>query len=247
MVNTSLYNTFFSKSSQKGGVRSTTVTSSLNGSQITSIFNKKKGLLVATLANLIFQLGLTYYVMQKYTIKDKNELESSRKKIWLYFLVQLAIIIILTVIPLPSFIKFILFVIFSYTFGLELALMKYFSGEDIIKFALLGTVSIFAIMFAIGTFLILTGINLGYKYGLILFYALLVLILVRLVTLFTGALSGFSKFLSIIGILLFSVYIIYDTNVILQRNYYGDFITASMDYYLDIINIFLNLLSFNNN
>jgi FtsH-binding integral membrane protein len=35
----------------------------------------------------------------------------------------------------------------------------------------------------------------------------------------------------------------YDTNNILQRNYYGDFITASLDYYLDIINIFSGLLS----
>jgi FtsH-binding integral membrane protein len=68
-----------------------------------------------------------------------------------------------------------------------------------------------------------------------------------LVTLFTGAISGFYKLLSIVSILLFSMFIIYDTNVILQRNYVGDFITASLDYYLDIINIFINLLNFNNN
>jgi FtsH-binding integral membrane protein len=46
-----------------------------------------------------------------------------------------------------------------------------------------------------------------------------------------------------IGVVLFSLYIIYDTNHILQREYYGDFITASMDYYLDILNVFVNLLS----
>jgi FtsH-binding integral membrane protein len=45
-------------------------------------------------------------------------------------------------------------------------------------------------------------------------------------------------------LLLFSVYVVYDTNSILQRNYNGDFITASLDYYLDILNIFSNLLSF---
>ena len=43
--------------------------------------------------------------------------------------------------------------------------------------------------------------------------------------------------------MLFSVYIIYDTNSILQRDYGGDFISASLAYYLDIINIFSNLLS----
>lgn len=238
MVNTSLYNTFFNKSNKKvGGALQ-------NASEL---FNKKKGLLVATLANLIFQLGITYYIMQNNAIKDKKDLESNKYKIWLYFLTQLVIIIILTVVPLPSIIKFLLFVIFSYTFGLELAYVKYFSGDAIVRFALLGTISIFAVMFAIGTMLILTGIQLGYKVGLILFYSLLGLILVSLATMFTGAISGFYKLLSVLGILLFSTYIIYDTNVILQRNYYGDFITASLDYYLDIINIFLNLLSFNNN
>jgi FtsH-binding integral membrane protein len=238
MVNTSLYNTFFSKSSKKvGGAMQ----------DISELFNKKKGLLVPTFANLIFQLGLTYYVMDRYTITDKKDLPARRTKVWLYFLLQLVIIFILGVFTLPTIVKFILFVIFSYTFGVELAYIKYFSGDAIVKFALLGTVSIFAVMFAIGSFLLITGINLGYKYGIFLFYALLGLILIRLVTMFTGAISGFYKLLSVIGILLFSMFIIYDTNVILQRNYSGDFITASLDYYLDIINIFVNLLSFNNN
>jgi len=237
MVNTSLYNTLFSKSSKIGGAKP----------DINELFNKKKGLLVPTFANLIFQLGLTYYVMDRYTITDKKDLPARRTKVWLYFLLQLVIIFILGVFTLPTIVKFLLFVIFSYTFGVELAYIKYFSGDAIVKFALLGTVSIFAVMFAIGSFLLLTGINLGYKYGLVLFYALLGLILIRLVTLFTGAISGFYKLLSIVSILLFSMFIIYDTNVILQRNYVGDFITASLDYYLDIINIFINLLNFNNN
>ena len=59
--------------------------------------------------------------------------------------------------------------------------------------------------------------------------------------------SGTKRYLTIFSLMLFSVYIIYDTNTILQRNYFGDFITASLDYYLDIINIFVNLLSYNNN
>ena len=42
--------------------------------------------------------------------------------------------------------------------------------------------------------------------------------------------------------MLFSVYIIYTTNSILQEDYNGDFITASLDYYLEIFNIFVSLL-----
>lgn len=241
MVNTSLYNNLFPTSNRnaKGGSKNTP-------KKIINIFNEKKELLVATFANLIFQLGITYFTMEKTEVNDKN-IESSRQKIFLYFLIQILIIIILALLPLSSIIKFLLFVIFSYTFGLELSVVKYYTSEDIIKFALLGTVSIFALMFAIGTFLILTGINLGFKFGLVLFYLLLILILLRLLEIFTNAMSGFHKFLALISILLFSVYIMFDTNVILQRNYYGDFITASMDYYLDILNIFINIISFNNN
>jgi FtsH-binding integral membrane protein len=55
-----------------------------------------------------------------------------------------------------------------------------------------------------------------------------------------GTYSGAVKGLSVVGLMLFSLFVVYDTNTILQRNYYGDFITASLDYYLDIINIFLN-------
>jgi FtsH-binding integral membrane protein len=51
-----------------------------------------------------------------------------------------------------------------------------------------------------------------------------------------------NKILSFVGIILFAMYVIYDTNTILQRNYSGDFVTASMDYYLDIINLFTNFL-----
>jgi FtsH-binding integral membrane protein len=46
---------------------------------------------------------------------------------------------------------------------------------------------------------------------------------------------------------LFSLYVVYDTNVILQRNYNGGFIMASMDYYLDILNLFSNILGSNHN
>jgi FtsH-binding integral membrane protein len=56
-----------------------------------------------------------------------------------------------------------------------------------------------------------------------------------------------NKFLSFFGIILFAAYVLYDTNIILQRNYSGDFITASMDYYLDILNLFSNFLGSSDN
>ena len=66
-----------------------------------------------------------------------------------------------------------------------------------------------------------------------------------IVSMFTGEYSNSYRLLSGIGLLLFSAFIVYDTNKILQKDYYGDFVTASLDYYLDIINIFIRLLTLN--
>ena len=205
---------------------------------LSQLFNEKKQLLVSIFANLIVQLGITYYVMEKIQISKDNKLLNN---FFILFIFQVSIILALVFLPMPIFMKFILFSIFSFSFGLMLSHIKDKVGPDIIKFALLGTVSIFAVMFSIGTYLIMSGIKLGYKTAIFLFYSLLLLILARLFSLFTKS-SQLTKILSFIGLIIFSGYIIYDTNTILQRNYGGDFIRGSLDYYLDIINIFSALL-----
>jgi FtsH-binding integral membrane protein len=60
-------------------------------------------------------------------------------------------------------------------------------------------------------------------------------------------LSIAKKVFAYIGLGLFSLFVVYDTSQILSRDYYGDFITASLDYYLDILNLFSNFLHTNNN
>jgi protein lifeguard len=46
-----------------------------------------------------------------------------------------------------------------------------------------------------------------------------------------------------LGALVFSGYIIYDTDNIIKRHTYDEYIWAAVSLYLDIINLFLNLLS----
>jgi FtsH-binding integral membrane protein len=157
-----------------------------------------------------------------------------------------AFVIVLGFIPMPTWLKFILFCGFSYGAGYILSSLKVVAGEEVIHNAILGTMSIFGIMFALGLFMLLSGVKLGFRTGLILFYSLLFLILARLFNYFTAQSSEVAKGLTIFALLLFSVYVIYDTNTILQKNYQGDFVIASIDYYLDIINIFTKLVSINN-
>jgi FtsH-binding integral membrane protein len=177
---------------------------------------------------------------------NKSETDTimlSNVQYYLMIFAQFAIIFIIAAVPMPSVVKFILFSIFSSLFGIILSCIKSSFDNNVIETAIVGTMSIFGFMVMLGVALIMFGINLGNKIALFLLVALLLLIIARIVSLFMNTYSLMSRTFAMIGLVLFSLYIIYDTNHILQREYYGDFITASMDYYLDILNVFVNLLS----
>jgi FtsH-binding integral membrane protein len=208
---------------------------------ITNLFNlivTKKEFFIQIFANLIAQLGITYYIMERNTITFNLV-----QLIGLFF-VQIFLIITIIATPITS-VKLILFCVFSSINGLLLSGLKKKYDASIIQSAIVGAVSVFAVMFAFGVFLIISGIKLGIQVGLALLSALTLLIIVRIVFIFIPSSSNIKRYFAIFGLILFSAYVIYDTNSILQRNYYGDFITASLDYYLDFINIFRDLVTLN--
>ena len=238
----SLYKTFFGGSRSSKSMVLPDMVILMGGGKVpslTSLFKEKKQFLIYVFANLIVQLGITYYVMTNYV--EKRQISHL-----LLFLSQLFIIFILAFVPMPAWLKFLLFSVFSATFGIMLASLKNTVDPAILKTALVGTLGIFGGMFFTGLGLLLSGVELTGRFGLGLLAALLILIVVSIVFMFMGTYSSAVKGLSVVGLLLFSLFVVYDTNTILQRNYYGDFITASLDYYLDIINIFLNLVNFEN-
>jgi modulator of FtsH protease len=218
-----------------------------NLSQLFKLISEKRVFFALILATLVSQLSITYYVSENIKIEDEEDKNKDTKKfnsklIGAYVAIFI-IILILAFITMPPWLKFILFSLFSTAFGVILGYRK--SGVDpgIVKSALVGTASIFVTMFAFGVALIASGIKLGFKFGLGLLIALLLLIIISIVNIFIVESSLLQKILVIGSLLIFSIYIVYDTNNILQRNYNGDFITASLDYYLDIIYIFKGLLT----
>jgi FtsH-binding integral membrane protein len=214
-----------------------------NLTQLFKLISEKKGFFALILATLISQLSITYYVSENIKIDEEDGKKKFDMKIIGAYIATFIIILILGFITMPSWLKFILFSLFSMAFGVILGYRK--SGVDpgIVKSALVGTASIFVTMFAFGVALIASGIKLGLRFGLGLFFALLFLVIVTIVQFFIAKSSLLKKILVIGSLMVFSLYIMYDTNNILQRNYYGDFITASLDYYLDIINIFSGLVT----
>jgi modulator of FtsH protease len=234
MVNSSLYDSLLGSISMKGGSKHV-----FNGKNLMKLMFLKKEFLILVFANLIAQLGITYYVM-----KNVN---AEYISIWPLFIAQLIMVILLSLFSMPPAIKFLIFCVFSYTFGLTLSQLKHKYSEPMIEIAIQGAMSIFGLMMAAGVLLVGSGIQLGYKFGAFLFWALLALIVARLVFVLGQGLPMAHKILSYVGIFLFSLFVVYDTNQILRRDYYGDFITASLDYYLDILNLFSNILGTSDN
>jgi FtsH-binding integral membrane protein len=225
MANSSIYNSLFG--GQRGGLKSV--------KNLVALMNEKKQFFILVFANLIVQLGITYYIMVKTNLNIN----------WLpLFIANMILIFVLALVPMPQFVKFILFCIFSAIFGVMLSALKKKYNSATINIAIQGALAVFGVCLAAGVALLLGGIRLGYKFGAFLFWALLALIVGELVFISS---SQVNKIFSFIGILLFAVYVVYDTNTILQRDYSGDFITASLDYYLDILNLFTNLLGYNSN
>lgn len=213
---------------------------------------EKRYFLIAIFANLFVQLGITYFVMENYnkltgttpppksTKTNPRNTLSTPTTIFIYLLL-IAIVIVLAMVSMPSWLKFIIFCVFSSIWGYLFSILNL--DPNLVHMAIFGAMSIFATMMVVGGALIATGIQLGFQFGFFLFLALLFLILFRIVMMFMGSYSSHVKAFSMIGLIIFSLYIMYDTNRILQREYYGDFITASLDYYLDILNIFLDLIN----
>jgi hypothetical protein len=235
MANSALYNKLFKGGKPHSGhAIYNLMGGQRGGSSFLTLLNNKKEFLIMVFANLIAQLGITYYFMTNY----KSE-ASGAGLYWGLFVVEILIIFALALIPMPAWLKFILFSVFSASCGVILSFTKKSVDPNIIQMAIVGTMSIFGVMFLFGAALIMFGVNLGIQFAAFLFYALLLLIIFQIVTLFSG---GKMRWIYIFSLILFSLYIVYDTNNILQREYYGDFITASLDYYLDVLNIFIDLV-----
>lgn len=211
--------------------------------QVFKLINEKKGFFAQILANLLLQLYITYYVSENVKVDEKKDTNKFDSKFIGACVATIVIILILAFVTMPAWLKFILFSLFSASFGIILAFRKVGLDPNVIKSALVGTASIFVSMFIFGVALIMSGIQLGAGIALILFFALLALIIISIVQYFIVQSSFLKKLIVITSLLLFSLFIVYDTNSILQRNYDGDFISASLNYYLDLINIFSALLS----
>lgn len=242
MANTTLYNNFLNSGTKpmKGGA--------FNPLNTIKLIQEKKTFLIMIFANLIVQLGITYYILINTDIQVINERKNSffYRYSFIGFLPLFVLIFIMNM-PMPSWARFIVFSIFSAYMGLILNFWEKIYGLEMLKAVIFSVVGVFISIIVLALGLLSFGIKLGSTFGIILLLALLLLIISRIVFWFMGTYTLYAKMFAVFGIGLFSLYILYDTQQILSRNYDGDFVTASLDYYLDFINLVSSFLNFNGN
>lgn len=207
-----------------------------------SILSHKAGFLSSVFVTLLIQLVVVALVV--YFISKKADVLSKIKKWYIaLFLGMLGIILVLVFVPMHPMLKFLLFTLYSSITGLTIAVATSKVSKEVIYASIYGTAAIFALFLALGIVLTVSGYNLSWL-GIALFFALLIVIIINIVVfVIKDDKKQTKRILAIITLCIFSLYIMYDTFSILQRDYAGDFVTAALDYFLDIINIFLNSIS----
>jgi len=219
-----------------------------NYSYFIKTLNQKKFFLGQVYATLIFEIFIAYVVLM---YSENRNIQLTRIQ---YFglLIGLFLIIISIAFMTSPFMKFILFTIFAGGIGLMFSLrIDIKNGEnaeetnEIVKKAFITTCSVFIFLTLFGFFAAFMGARISPVVSISLLFALLLLIIVTFVLSLTGKYAMYHKLIAGAIIFLFSIFIVYDTVSILDRNYSGDFITAALDYFLDFINMFSALLQSN--
>jgi FtsH-binding integral membrane protein len=209
---------------------------------LTGLANVKLWFLLYVFCTLIFQLLLTFGVVTHFSA-NSYVVERVKRLYWFIFVLQLGIITYLVIVPMHPIIKFLLLSIFAILTGFALLVIANKFPQSIINSILLGTIAIFTVFVIFGIILFSLGINLGWM-GYILLFLLIALIIVRIVESYMIDSSNLHRTLAGFSLMLFSLFIMYDTNKILLREYNGDFVTAALDYFLDILNVFLSIMNF---
>ena len=225
-------------------------------SNFTTLMRNKKELLNCIFFTLLTQITLTIVFIKIFNLTEYTthilELYKTSTMfsivVFLFFIGSIFLIYAMIVTKLSYFQKYVIFTIFSLieAFFLHIILSVY--SDDTIQFAFYSTIAIFVSLFIFGLFVVYLGYDLSWL-GIILFLSLFMLIIVSLITMVVGNYTAYQKVFASVSLVIFLLYIIYDTNkILLKYQNTTDFcIIGALDYYLDILNIFLDVLQLSSN
>ena len=159
--------------------------------------------------------------------------ENRLERYWfVYFILSLLIIIAL---PFPSRFRWFLNILFCVVLGIILYISTKYQPAVDIQISFLSTVMIFLFFTIISVVISKNNVDLE-NWGKYLLGALIGLIVFGLINLFVQNQRARSVYVAI-GLILFSLFVVYDTNRLLLKKD-RDVLSASIAFYLDFINIF---------
>lgn len=209
---------------------------------ILSILNNNGEFLKKVFLNLILQLIITAITIYLFKGADVSFLTA-----FLLFIVTIIVMLLILLLNIPTVYKVLLFAIFSVCFGIIMSPV-YKVNKEVLMAAIFGTLTIFILFFIFGLIITSYGYDISWMSGILLL-CLFVLIITGILSLYFGITSIGNTIYLYFGLLVFCLYILMDTNqILLNKRYRQDYVSASMGYYLDIINVFMRLVQiFNNN
>jgi len=215
----------------------------LNAKSFGLLIKKKSGLLKCIFSTLIIQMLVTSVVVFMLYKTKKLHIMFNLFTFLIILFLNISLIFLMISQNITFNKRVFYFTIFSILNGLIVSsLTRYFRVREIMS-ALLSVLIVFILFFIFGAITVKLNIDLSFL-GLLLFVALIVLI-VRYIIMFIYPVNRKTYlFWNTIGIVIFSLFIMYDTNKILVRyeDTEIDCVRGALDYYLDIINLFIRFL-----
>lgn len=192
------------------------------------LLKKKAPFMAKVFTNLILQGAIAYAAASQ-----KNP--HVARHVLPYALIFAVAVLVMIFADLPIQARFILFTVISALFG---SLLTTFRNLDprLVQETLSDILVVFVSMFALGVVSVQFNVNV-LPLAILMFMTLTGLMVARL-TMSREKRGALSKAF----VVLFALYIFVDTNMILQRNYDGDFVDASFDYFTDLSQIFTRLI-----
>ena len=154
------------------------------------------------------------------------------------FIIGFIIIYLFTKHNIHPVFKSIIIILLSIIIGLRCIQFIKIIPKSVMISILISVLILFIITSIIGYTLYACNIKIEFL-GIILLYALIALIIAFCVTLFIDIPHILYKIGLICGIMLFSVYIVYNTNMIIQDDYTGDILDGAVQLYLNVFNIII--------
>ncbi len=188
---------------------------------------------------LALQLLITFFIVKLIRDNPKYYYQIQRY-IWIPIILSFVILFIIQLSDFSMITKVFFFTLFSICLGmLCIATSKYVSDENIMS-ALKSTLGLFVGMSIVGFICYKMGINLS-KLQFILLFGLIGLIIGSI---FIGYSSKHARILFILGFVLFSLLIAMDTYRMISSKY-SDPVSDALSLYLDIINLFQQMIGLN--